>query len=118
MVKLGFPVFALFTVLPFAVSAASFAKRASSSRSLNSDLNVTSITSSSGSSACNDLCKQPAVVLAQSCVGVETLSQVPCGCTDAYSEAQEACSRCRLPFSGDSNTLSSNTFNEQHNFDG
>ncbi|KAF7341092.1 hypothetical protein MVEN_01843400 [Mycena venus] len=116
MVKLGFSVvfFALFTFLP-AVFAASL--RRQSGLDL---LNVTSTThtNSSGLASCDALCDEPQTVLKNSCVGVTTLSLVPCGCTDAYSTAQEACSRCRLPFSGDSETLGNNLFNERHNFAG
>ncbi|KAJ6587487.1 hypothetical protein DFH09DRAFT_976835 [Mycena vulgaris] len=119
MVKLGFSasVLSLFTILSF-VSASSLASRSAVALypRVDLDLNSTSVSKSSSQERCASECAQPDAVLNVTCAGVEGLSGVPCGCTDAYSVAQEACSRCRLPYAGDKKQLAMNTFNEKKNF--
>ncbi|KAJ7150529.1 hypothetical protein C8R43DRAFT_1067973 [Mycena crocata] len=116
MVKLGLSasVIAFFTFFPFTVSASSFTRR--SLVQARAGLNVTGATNSSSTQRCAFECAQPEAIAEASCAGVSGLSRVPCACTDAYSVAQEACSRCRLPFAGTQNQLKMNTFNEEKNF--
>ncbi|KAJ6526746.1 hypothetical protein B0H19DRAFT_1196916 [Mycena capillaripes] len=115
MVKLGFSasVVAVFTFLIFNVSASSVTRR--SAVYSRAGVNVTGI-SNTTSSHCEAECAAPQDILDASCVNTTSLTLVPCGCTASYSVAQEACSRCRLPFSGDKENLANNLFNEQHNY--
>ncbi|KAJ7307964.1 hypothetical protein DFH08DRAFT_1051250 [Mycena albidolilacea] len=117
MVKLGFSASALlFTFFSNSVAAAALVRQSESLVYGRAGVNVTGISNSTSTQTCAVECAQPAAVLAKSCAGVNSLSLVPCGCTDVYSTAQEACSRCRLPLSGTPSLLAQNTFNEKKNF--
>lgn len=62
------------------------------------------------------------LILVQSCADAGTPNPtgellVPCGCTNAYAAAQQACSRCTLSFSKTGTILAKDTAIQQQNYD-
>ncbi|KAJ6587495.1 hypothetical protein DFH09DRAFT_1307723 [Mycena vulgaris] len=110
MVKLGFSVSVLsvFAILSLVSTSLAAVHRR--------ELNATSVSSNTSASPCNLECAQPEAVLNLTCAGVSGSNRVPCGCTDAYSVAQQACWRCRLPYARSKAQLEMSTFNEKKNF--
>ncbi|KAJ6587493.1 hypothetical protein DFH09DRAFT_1141209 [Mycena vulgaris] len=113
MVKLGFSVSVLSVFAIFSLVSTSLA-----AVHRRTELNTASVSNNTSASPCTLECALPQTVLNVTCAGVGGLSGVPCGCTDAYSIAQQTCSRCRLPYAGSKAQLEMNTFNEKKNFGG
>ncbi|KAK7018935.1 hypothetical protein R3P38DRAFT_2979634 [Favolaschia claudopus] len=97
----------LFALLTLSVSARSVPRQTSTSTpsrnsttSSTSSRNATTSSSSSKKDPCAALCDRAATVLETACPnGQADKNPVPCGCINAFSTAQEKCSRCRLSYS-------------------
>ncbi|KAJ7475047.1 hypothetical protein FB451DRAFT_1558217 [Mycena latifolia] len=118
MVKLGFSasVVSLFAFFSF-VSAASLPQAAVYRRAGVDLNNITGVSNTTSRGVCASECAQPQAILDFTCANVTDLSLVPCGCSDSYAIAQEACFRCRLSHAGSKSQMEMNQFNEQKNFE-
>ncbi|KAJ7032547.1 hypothetical protein C8F04DRAFT_1107184 [Mycena alexandri] len=118
MVKLGFSVFVALSAFFTSRVSASVIRR----QITDSGVSSTNVSNSSSVASCDELCATATDVLAESCADAGFPNStgellVPCGCTTAYSAAQQACSRCTLSFSATGTILAKNTAIQQQNFD-
>ncbi|KAJ6526762.1 hypothetical protein B0H19DRAFT_1275604 [Mycena capillaripes] len=113
MVKPGFSASTtIFAFLIFNVSASTVTRREAVSSRASADVTGGSNTTSS---PCAAECKAPHQILEASC-GNDTSVNIPCGCTNVFSVAQEVCARCQLPLSGDSENLANNLLTQRKSF--
>ncbi|KAJ7738794.1 hypothetical protein B0H16DRAFT_1891257 [Mycena metata] len=118
MVKLGFSAFVILSALFTSRVSASAIRR----QTTDSGTSSTNVSNSSTVASCNESCATVTDILAESCANAGTPNPtgellVPCGCTNAYAAAQQACSRCTLSFSKTGTILAKDTAIQQQNYD-